>query len=198
MIETKVNGLAELDQAMATLADKLQRNVVRGALRAGARVIADEAKRLCPVDAPTSVNKARYGTRRGELRDSIRVSTKMQRGAPVVFVKAGNERAYYAQMVEFGTAAHLISVKDPPSRLTRKGWKKVGIATLNRMIKRGTLAIGGKAIGPAVHHPGANKHPFMRPALDAASAKAIEAYAAYIRKRLTKQGLDVPAPADEA
>lgn len=160
MIETKVNGLAELDKALAELAGKLQRNVVRGALRAGAKQIEAEAKRHVPV-------------KHGDLRASIRVSVRLRRGVPQATISAGNKKAWYARLVEYGTLSHVIKAKQT---------KGLFFGGINRA---------------AVNHPGANKHPFMRPALDAASAKAIEAYAAYIRKRLAKQGIDVPAPADE-
>lgn len=165
MIETKVNGLAELDKALATLADKLQRNVVRGALRAGAKQIEVEAK------AQLARNQSVHT---GALRDSVRVSVRLVRGVPKATISAGSKKAWYAKLVEFGTTKHIIQAKQS---------KGLFFGGINRA---------------QVNHPGATKRPYMRPALDAASAKAIEAYAAYIRKRLAKQGLDVPAPADDA
>jgi hypothetical protein len=74
-------------------------------------------------------------------------------------------------MVEHGTAAHIIRARPP-----------------NKM-----LAIGVAA----VHHPGAKKRPFLRPAMDAQGQAAIERMREYIRTRLaTKHGIDVPAPFD--
>lgn len=152
---TKVHGLAELERAMRQFPDKLSRNVLRGALRAGGKEIEREAK----VQAPA---------RTGALRESIRVSTRVRQGQPTATVSAGNKRAWYASMVEFGTAAHLIKPKHRSSML---------VAGLLR---------------ERVDHPGAKARPFMVPATDAASPRAIVAVVGYIRKRLTKAGIEAP------
>ena len=44
----------------------------------------------------------------------------------------------------------------------------------------------------AVNHPGARKNPFMRIALDSTSCVAVERVAEYMRKRLTKDGIEIP------
>lgn len=106
----------------------------------------------------------------GALRDSIRVSVKVKRGVIVASVKAGGKKAPHAHLVEFGTAPHKI---EPANA--------------------GALAIAGQPVR-SVDHPGAKPSPFMRPALDAKSSEAVEAVAAQIRKRLTKEGINVPAP----
>jgi len=124
----------------------------------GAKIIQQRAYELAPV-------------RTGKLRDSIRVSVRIKGGVPVASVKAGgNEKgdAFYAHMIEFGTASHLIAPKSAKS-----------------------LYIAG-LFDEVVHHPGATAHPFMRPAFDGTSQAAIQAFAAQVRKRLTKQGIDTP------
>jgi len=103
--DVKVKGLAELERALSQLPDKLERNVVRSALRMGAKQIEAEAKRLVPVKS-------------GELRDSIRVSVRLIKGKPVATIKAGGRGkggAFYAQMVEFGTSAHFIKASSAKS-----------------------------------------------------------------------------------
>jgi HK97 gp10 family phage protein len=158
MLETKITGLAALEKALSELPDKLQRNVVRSALRQGAKVIETAAKANVPVKS-------------GKLRDSIRASVRLRRGMPVATIKAGGSGkggAYYAHMVEFGTAAHFIKPKKAKS-----------------LFFAGLLRDG-------VDHPGAKKHPFMRTALDTAANAAIQAFADQMRARLSKQGLDTP------
>lgn len=160
MLEIKIDGMAELEKALGELPVKLERNVMRGALRAGAKVIADEARRKAPRDD-------------GDLQKSIRVSSRVVRGQPTVTVKAGGAKkgeydVFYAHMVERGTTAHFIKPK-----------------------KAKSLFFAGLAHKVA-KHPGAKKHPFMRPALDTKAGAALEAVKAYIRKRLTKEGISIP------
>lgn len=100
--------------------------------------------------------------RTGALMASIRVGSRLQGGVPVATVKAGNKQAWYARLVEYGAAAHAIK---PKSR------KSLVIAGLMREI---------------VNHTGFAAKPYMRPAFDAASARAVEAYASYLRRRLER------------
>lgn len=147
--EINVTGLAELDAMLKSLPAKIEANILRGAMRAGAVVLQDKAKQLVPVDD-------------GDLRASIKVRTRSRRGRVSATVTAGDRKAFYVRFVEFGTAKHFIKPK------TRKSLFFAGLAK------------------EVVNHPGARAKPFMRPALDEASPQAVEAAAAYIRKRLAK------------
>ena len=49
MADVKIEGLAELERDLQQFVDKLQRNVVRASLRAGAKVFLEEARRQVPV-----------------------------------------------------------------------------------------------------------------------------------------------------
>lgn len=101
--DVKIIGLAELERALKTLPDKLQRNVLRAGLAAGARVIRDHAKMLAP-------------SRTGELVRSIR--TGYTQGVAVV--KAGNRRkrlGWYAAIVHKGARAHRIRPRNGGSWL---------------------------------------------------------------------------------
>lgn len=147
--ELHVSGLSELDRLLKELPAKIEGNIMRGAVRAGAKVMEARAKELVPVDD-------------GDLRDSIKVSTKSKRGRVSATVRAGGKKAFYAHMVEFGTARHFIKPR-----------------------KRKSLFFAGLA-REVVDHPGASPKPFMRPALDSGQAEAVNAAADYIRKRLAK------------
>jgi HK97 gp10 family phage protein len=177
--DTNISGGRELDELLRTLAPKIQKNIMRAALSAGARVIVKEAKQHAPVGPTSSTNEAVYGGYPGALRDSVRLSSGVdKKGNPFASAKAGGMSkkgadAYYIQFVEFGTKPHVIRPR---------GKKR--------------LQLGGHFIAGTVMHPGATGKPFMRPAADAAQAAAVAAVAAKIRERLTKQGLDVPAPED--
>jgi HK97 gp10 family phage protein len=159
-LQTTFRGLADLERTLDELPVKIERNIVRGALRAGGQVFQAEAQRRVPV-------------RSGRLRDSIRVSVRIRRGLPMATIRAGGRgkgSAWYAHLVEFGTAQHFIKPRDRKSLL---------IAGLLREV---------------VDHPGAKKSPFMRPALDAAAAPAVRAFATYAARRLTKTGINTPDP----
>ena len=172
MSEIAITGLAELQKALDQLPEKLQRNVLRGALRQGAKVQLARARALAPVADPSGRNKAEFKGYAGALRDSLRISTSTRGGIVRSHVTAGtsktNKLPYYAVMVERGTAAHFIKPKHR---------KSLFFAGLNREV---------------IHHPGAKKKPFMRPALDGTVQAAGAAIAAYLRRKLEKEGLDVP------
>ena len=103
MSDVKVTGLAELQKLLDELPAKIEGNVVRGGLRAAARVVEAEAKRLCPVG------------KTGALHDSIRVSMRSKHGHISATVKAGGGKVFYAAMVEYGTARHWIKPKNRKS-----------------------------------------------------------------------------------
>lgn len=148
--ELHVSGLSELDKLLKELPARIEGNIMRGAMRAGAKVFADRAKQMVPVKS-------------GQLRDSIKVSTRSKRGRVSATVRAGSKKAFYAHMVEFGTARHFIKPR-----------------------KRKSLFFAGIA-REVVDHPGASPKPFMRPALDGGQVEAVNAAADYIRKRLAKE-----------
>ena len=172
MATVEIKGMPELLAAMKQLGPKLENNVLRGALRAGVKVIELEAKRNVPKMS-------------GELRATIRSGLKRNKvdGKLVAYVAVGPKEkpnkgkkaaknaddGWYAHFVEYGTAAHLIKARSPNKELA------IGVAQ--------------------VQHPGAIKKPFMRPAMDTHGQAAIEAARDYVRKRLaTKHGIHLPDP----
>jgi HK97 gp10 family phage protein len=172
-----IKGGAELQKFLDQLPAKMEANVMRSALRAGAKVIADEAKANVPV-------------KDGDLRDSIKVSTRLSRGVVTATVKAGSKKAWYWRFVEFGTASHYISVQESEKPINTRRGANFGKAVSMTTINRNVLRIGSRFIGPTVMHPGAKARPFMRPALDGKANDALEAVGEAIKKRLTKQGID--------
>lgn len=98
----KVDGLAELERRLSELPNKLAKNIMRGAMRAGAATFRADAKARVPVAS-------------GALRESIRVSARLKGAEVTARVTAGGRNrkgdAFYAHMVEFGTQAHAIRSK---------------------------------------------------------------------------------------
>lgn len=97
-----IGGGAALHALLQTLPGKLQKNINRTGLRAGAAVFLAEVKQNIPVA-------------RGALRSTARISTRA-RGAEVsASVKVGGKHkgvdAWYAHLVEYGTRPHKILPK---------------------------------------------------------------------------------------
>lgn len=91
---------------------KIEKNIMRGAMRAGAKVVLEQAKVNVPVAAPSDRNRERYGGYAGALRDSLRVGTRARKGRVTSYVRAGGTKTksgadvYYAHWVEYGTKPH--------------------------------------------------------------------------------------------
>jgi HK97 gp10 family phage protein len=95
---SNLKGGKEIQEFLNTLAPKIEKSIMRGAVREGAKVLLAEAKQNVPISS-------------GDLRDSLRVSTSARKGKVTASVKAGNKNVYYSRFVEYGTAAHSITAK---------------------------------------------------------------------------------------
>lgn len=95
MIEIEVSGLAELTRKLETIPDDIQNKIMKGAMRAGANVIADEASALAPWE---------------HLKD-VEVTVKSEGGETSAKVGSGRKN-HDAHFAEFGTKAHTITVKN--------------------------------------------------------------------------------------
>ena len=110
------------------------------------------------VNVFTAAARALAPVKTGSLRKSIK--TKSLRGKPGVPVFATYTTSKYAHLVERGTSQHLIQA----------GTKR-GVDTGKKV-----LANGGIIYGKSVNHPGSKMRPFMRPAFDENTDKAIEVF----------------------
>lgn len=113
-----VEGLAEFAQALKMLPANIARNVLRGAVAAGAKVIVDEAKAKAPIyTGAVSAGHPPPGTlRRSIIRKQIRELSDLTRQTIYVTVRKGakyrqqgkkgnlSQDAYYAGWVEFGNS----------------------------------------------------------------------------------------------
>lgn len=127
MSEIRVNGLADLQKFLDQLPAKIETNVMRGALRAGAKAVLEAARQNAPVGEPSETNKRKYSLYAGALRDSLRLSVKIDRrkSQVVARVVAGGKSkktgadVYYSNMVEFGTRKHIIGDGQHPGVAAR-------------------------------------------------------------------------------
>lgn len=167
MAEIAVQGLAELDALLKSLPARVEANVLRGAVRAGQKVVADRAAALAPQDT-------------GALRRSVRVRTDfraVRRGFVRADVVAGDKTAWYAHLLEFGTGQHY---KGPGSGSKRAAY------TIKPTRREGALYFGG-TIRKAVTHPGIRPQPFMTPAAEMLAGPGLDAFVAYVQRRLPKE-----------
>jgi HK97 gp10 family phage protein len=94
-----IKGGAELQKFLTELPVKVERNIMRSALRAGAKPIAEDIKANAPEDE-------------GDTKRSVRVSTRSRRGVVTASVKVGDKKAWYVHLLEFtGAVPHRIAAK---------------------------------------------------------------------------------------
>jgi HK97 gp10 family phage protein len=154
--DENIIGGQQLDELLQTLPGKMQRNINRSALRAGAAALLPEVVQRIPVAS-------------GDLRASARITTRARGATVSASVKVGNQVAWYAHLVEYGTRPHVIKPREA----------------------KGAMQFGGVTT-KSVQHPGTRPQPFMRPAIDISLPQVVEAFTRKMRERLTKQGLDTP------
>jgi hypothetical protein len=180
-----MKGGADLSAFLASLPANLERNVLRGALKAGADEYAEGARENC---------------RSEEVRATIGTTSRAEPGLVTAKVQTKGDGAYIAPWLEHGTDPHFISVDDEQSggRTVRR------INHLDREAAKAgqtgpgaSLVINGQFVGATVHHPGAKSYPFMRPAVDQRGDAAIAAISRHIAAKATKAGITTPEPQDE-
>jgi HK97 gp10 family phage protein len=98
MAEIHVKGLAELNKFLQELPVKVERNVLRGALRAGMNVV-----------KPVAQSNARKAS--GLYAAGLKISTRARGGTVSASLKATGPHAFLGRWIEFGTRAHNIAAK---------------------------------------------------------------------------------------
>ena len=96
---THVKGLSELVKAMEVLPVKVEKNILRGALRAGMNTVKPVAQQ--------GVHQIS-----GKLAKGLKVGTKSKGGTVIANLKATGQHAFIAHMLEFtGARPHRITPK---------------------------------------------------------------------------------------
>ena len=156
-MESQVLGMNELLKNLKTLPDKVQKRILVGAVRAGAKPIVKEARSLVPKDT-------------GNLKKSIGVTKFRTRKKSLVWFQVsprtgGKYDGWYGNFIEYGTYAEL----DHP--LVRPSTGKRGE-------KRAKVVAKGFGLKPK---------PYMRPAFEKEGENSIKSVKEYIAKRLDKE-----------
>lgn len=118
MADIHVTGLRELQAFLDQLPVKLEKNVMRGALRAGMKVVQPVAKQ--------NALKAS-----GLYAKGLKVGTRARGGKVTAYLKATGPHAFLGPWIEWGTRAHNIAAK-------AKGWLSFGGIFAKEVMHPGT------------------------------------------------------------
>lgn len=118
MADTHVKGLAELNAFLQDLPVKIERNVLRGSLRAGMKVVQPVAK--------ANALKAS-----GLYAAGLKIGTRDRGGKVMAYLKATGPHAYLGRWIEWGTRAHNIAAKG-------MGWLSFGGIFAKKVAHPGT------------------------------------------------------------
>lgn len=153
------------DKETAALFEKARKAFVnpehiKDALMPAAKNTRNVAEAIAPVGLGLKPDRK---TRRLHLKELI-FAARGRRGDPSVIVGVDRKKAPHANIIETGAAAHLIKPRTP-----------------NKF-----LHLFGKVFARRVHHPGARKQPFMRPAANATRGSNAEIINQSLRKLLNE------------
>lgn len=134
MDEIQITGLKELNEALKQLPERVARNVLRGAVNAGASIIRKEMKDKAPVytgpvsaghPPPGTLKRAVYQKQIGELSSLLKqtffVGVRHGKKYQKVGKREVNLDAYYLPFVEFGTSNMAARPFMRPAFETKKG-----------------------------------------------------------------------------
>jgi HK97 gp10 family phage protein len=157
----KIKGLSELLAQLNSLPERIERNVVRAALRYAVQsTFLKAVAPNIPIGKPRKDRSGRF-VFGGDLAKSLRLRTINKEGRPSVGLTIGNRKVWYAHLIEKGVSPHTI-----------KG--------------RPFLFFGSRRIRE-VTHPGFEGRFFMKRAFEGNETKAVEAFKEYLQKRLPKE-----------
>lgn len=147
-----------MNKKLSGLPAKIEKNILRAMVRAGAQV----------------VRKAAVENLDGGQNSDIIIKQSRRKSRGKIVFEVGPPRAkWFLKFTETGTLPHVVEIKN----------KKVLVSP--------NSSGAGPAIpeffGVEVSHPGTDKRPFLRPALDESVAEIIEAMAKTGAKRVEKE-----------
>ena len=174
----RIEGLAELNDRLAQLPERIAKKIVAAGLRTGARVILRQAKlnakrtggsgtlyRAVTLarDRKSTSATPMYSiyTRRGR---SYQANMRQGRQGSNRRRNRNNMDGFYGPFVEFGTRPHQIKAR-PGKALAFQG-------------------AGGMVFRRSVNHPGSRPRPYLGTAYQSKKIEALEAVKNYVRQRI--------------
>ena len=104
----EITGLSELEKALEAFPDRIAKNILSGAIRAGAVVMQQEARKLAPKSVqehPMGRKGKKVIVQPGNLRKNIKVrlAPRKSRDVPIEYWVYVSTKAWYWRFPEFGT-----------------------------------------------------------------------------------------------
>jgi len=161
----EIKGLDEINKFFQNLPAKLEGRIVRGGLKVGAISIAEKARLKAP-------------SKSGALKSGIRVTSSVKKGVATATIHAGDNKSWYAHIIEFGSGSHYSGTL---KRSKRKPYKI-------KPKRKSSLVINGRRVASVIH-PGVKPRKFMRDAFDRGYEEAIQSAAKYMRSRIARENL---------
>lgn len=116
-----ITGIKRIDKALKTLPMKVQKKIIRPAIRSGLKLVQAEAEIQVPRDTgltEENIEIKAYKKRRvGRIGMMVQVSAK---AAGLVKTSKGGKRAFYPAIVEYGGRDH------PPDPFMRRSYTGAG------------------------------------------------------------------------
>lgn len=170
-MSVQLKGLKEVERALKGFEPAVAKRALRGAVMAGAKVIADDAEAQVPSGTGGTRPAGRKG-RRGARAIVRRVRPLTAAGVQTVNITFAKAR-WYLKFLELGVGSHLITLRSK---------RMSGAANTAKSL--GTPASG--FFGAKVRHPGTPRRPMLRRALYAKQGQAMAALADELRTRVAR------------
>jgi HK97 gp10 family phage protein len=171
----QIKGLRELDAILKAFPARLEKNVLRTALRQSANVLRDAAKARAPSQG---------------IAKNITVRSLKSAPQTVYMATAVNKTrdSYHARFLEFGTASYYQGLNTKPaSEYAIKPKRKKAL-----MFEVGGEAGSTKIFASKIISKGAAPKPFMRPAIDASLNEMINVFKLAIKLRIQMEFGQIP------
>lgn len=185
-----LKGGRELDAFLAAFPKNLQRGAIGAGLRAGAKVVQDEARSRASKVSGKMAKSIKYGQVRTDPNGTMSIRIRMASDK-----EGGNSHWFLGLLIEYGVSPHLIARTG--SREGRVAIRKAQAGT--GTVENRAMKIGDDFVSGIISHPGFAAEPFFRVSLDVKAGEAVNAMrtriVAYIEG---KTGFNFDAGMDEA
>jgi HK97 gp10 family phage protein len=172
----KIEGLKELDAILKSFPARLEKNILRTALRQSSNVLRDAARQNA---------SSMPGIAKNIKVKSLKSSPQLTYMATAV---DKTPESYYARFVEFGTASHYAGLNNKtPVKYTIKPKNKKALA-----FEIGGEAGSQKIIASKIESSGRRATPFMRPAIDASINQMITTFKLAVNARIKMEFGSLP------
>jgi HK97 gp10 family phage protein len=126
-----ITGVDRIDRALKLLPMKVQKKIIRPAIRDGLKLVKAETEAQVPVD--TGLTKDSIKIKAVAKRKTGRIALLVQISGKVpglIKTSAAGKRGFYPAFVEYGSAGH------PPNPFMRRAYTSAGPAARNLTMQR--------------------------------------------------------------